>query len=162
MAELFPARVACSLARISPRKLDYWVTSEVIAPHSVYRGPEQRRDFFLFSFTELVQLRIVASLRRTGVSLQRIRDAVRRLIANEGPAWQSGWLISDGKDVLVVHEHQIVETLTGPRQGQLAFAIVALSTAHEDVRSRLMKMDSARFEPTRYRGQVVPFARLGA
>lgn len=163
MGELFPARVACKVAGISPRKLDYWITSGVIAPHSVYRGPEERRDFFLFTYSELVQLRIVASLRQTGVSLQKIRDAVRTLRTRQGPEWHSLWLVSDGSEVLVVSKESIVETISGPKKGQLSFAIVAMGVAQEEVERDLTAMAQLRFLPERYRGQVLPFreAALG-
>ena len=155
--DLFPARVACRIAQISARSLDHWVTTGVVSPHSVYRGPNQRRDFFLFAFEQLVQLKIVAALRANGVSLQRIREALEAVRQEAGTEWQALWLVSDGKDVHVVRQPQVLETLTGPRKGQLAFALVALGSASNEVRGALLKLQSARFEASRYQGELTRY-----
>ncbi len=105
----------------------------------------------------------MASLRRTGVSLQKIRETVRLLTAEYGQEWHSLWLISDGKDIQLVREDRIVETLTGPTGGQLAFAVVAMGVAQDAVKKDLAGMARAEFLPSRYRGEIVPYrtAKLG-
>lgn len=129
-----------------------------MSPHSVYRGPKQRRDFFLFAFEQLVELRIISALRQTGVSLQRIREALTALKRDAGSDWQALWLISDGTNVLVVRQPDVVETLTGPRKGQLAFALVALGSASNEVRGSLLKLQSAKFDEARYQGKLTRYA----
>lgn len=156
--DLFPARVACRVAGISARNLDHWISSGLVSPHSVYRGPKQRRDFFLFAFEQLVELRIISALRQTGVSLQRIREALTALKRDAGSDWQALWLISDGTNVLVVRQPDVVETLTGPRKGQLAFALVALGSASNEVRGSLLKLQSAKFDEARYQGKLTRYA----
>jgi len=156
--ELFPARIACRVAGISARSLDHWISSGLVSPHSVYRGPKQKRDFFLFAFEELVELRIISALRHTGVSLQRIRAALIVLKRDAGKDWQALWLVSDGTNVLVVRQPDVVETLTGPRKGQLAFALVALGSASNEVRGSLLKLQSTKFDEARYKGQLLRYA----
>jgi DNA-binding transcriptional MerR regulator len=157
--ELFPAKVACRVAGISARKLDHWVTMGLVTPHSVYQGPNGRRDFFLFAFEQLVQLRIVSALRQTGVSLQRIRLALEALVREVGSEWHALWLFSDGVDVHVLRHSEAIEALTGPRRGQLAFSLVALGAASNEVRGVLLKMADSTFDLSRYRGTL---SRYGA
>lgn len=137
------------------------MTTGLIRPHSVYQGPQRRRDFFLFTFQQLVQLRIVAALRRTGVALQRIRAALDMIRGDEGQAeWHSLWLVSDGADVFVVREAHVLETLTGGSKGQLAFAVVAMGAASIEVQGTLARGAIKPFEAARYRGRVDRYRRV--
>lgn len=139
MADLYRAQVACRVGAITPRTLDYWVTTALITPHSVYRGPGQLRDFFLFSFRELVQIRVVSALREAGLSLRRIRSALEALEARSGSDWQRAWLVTDAKRAYLVLDPATLETVGGDTSGQLAFAAVAMSKTHDEVSARLSR-----------------------
>lgn len=74
---------------------------------------------------------VLAAFRRSGVPLQRIRPALRRLSEETGiaHALASQSLYSDGADVLydyaeAAHDEQVAEQLTVVRSGQLVFADV--------------------------------------
>jgi DNA-binding transcriptional MerR regulator len=154
---LYRSRVACQLARISQRTLDYWVETRLVRPRSVYRGPNQRRDFFLFGFEELLRLQIISALRRTGLSLQRVRAAVATLDARGEAAWKDAWLVADAEHAYLVHEPQTLETLTGKHAGQLAFTIVAVGTLEGALGERLARADIRPFPLPHHRGSVLPF-----
>ncbi len=156
--QLYPARVACRVARISARNLDYWVTTRLVSPHSIYRGPNARREFFLFSFGELVQLRVIAALRRTGVSLQKIREALIAVKERAGTEWHALWLLSDGANIHIVRQTEILETLTGEHKGQLAFALVAMGSVSSEVQGALLRLDAVEFDGTKLPGKVHRFA----
>ena len=64
----------CGLGNISYRQLDYWLRSGILPPPRVpARGCGTHRRF---GFLDIVRVRLVAALRRQGVSLQAIRKAL--------------------------------------------------------------------------------------
>jgi predicted RNase H-like HicB family nuclease len=73
MARLYSSDEARKLAGISYRQLDYWVREGVVKPEkaSVGRGTARR-----WSAIQVVELRVIAGMRRAGVSMQRVRRAV--------------------------------------------------------------------------------------
>src|SRR5207302_8236246 len=68
---------ACSAAGISYRQLDYWARTGLVEPsvRPAHGAGTQR----LYSFRDVVVLKIVKRLLDTGVALQNIRTAVRHL-----------------------------------------------------------------------------------
>ena len=160
MDELFKAQVACRVAKISARTLDYWVTTGLVDPHSTYQSKAARRDFFLFSFHELLQLRVIAALRASGISLQRIRDVVAKLRELRGESWQKAWLITQGKTVYVAHDPRTLEELGAASPGQLSFAAIAIEFAEHDVRHRLQVLEAQPMDFSRLEGAVTKFKRV--
>lgn len=97
---VYSARLAARLASITTRKLRYWGQQGLVRP-SVYDAPRSGRD--LYSYTDLVQVRAVAELRRQGASLQKVRKAIdwlRVQMANSDD-WHTKTLRTDGRDVFV-------------------------------------------------------------
>ena len=88
---------ACVAAGITYRQLDYWARTELVAPSikSAAGSGSQR----LYSFRDILVLKIVKRLLDTGVSLQNIRAAVEHL-RNRGVAdLESMTLMSDGVSI---------------------------------------------------------------
>ena len=85
----------------------------------------------LYSFQDLVTLRVIKNLIDAGVSLQRIRKAVEHLRQMERPL-AAVTLMSDGKGVYEAHSPEAVVDLL--RQGQGVFAI-AVDRVWDDVES---------------------------
>jgi DNA-binding transcriptional MerR regulator len=160
MLELYSAQVACRVADISQRKLDYWIATGLLVPHSRYQS--ESRSLFLFSFRELVQLRAISAFRRAGLPLQKIRSAVRKMTSRGMAEWQSCWLVTDGKNAYLAHNPTTLESLTGSRSGQLAFSVLALQDAHRDVEAQLVALRAEPYAPSQARGRIVRFARSGA
>jgi DNA-binding transcriptional MerR regulator len=139
--------------------LDYWINKDVISPTRTYRAKGGRRDLFLFGFDDLVRIRIVRSLRDSGVSLERIRVAISQLRRRTGPEWQREWIVSDGKNVYLRTSGDTLESLSGRAQGQLAFAVVALGPARRQLSKKLE--EHAPFDRTKLRGDVRRYERSG-
>lgn len=139
--------------------LDYWVTSGLITPSHTYRGPNEKRVFFLFSYSELVQIRIVRSLRATGLSLQKIRAALDVLRKRRGSSddWQKAWLVTDGKNAFLADDATHMETLTGASSGQLAFAVVPMAKTDRYVALKLKKTGSQQFSIGARKGKVAEY-----
>lgn len=117
----------CRIVGITYRQLDYWARTELVTPS--IRDASGSGSQRLYSFQDLVTLRVIKSLLDTGVSLQRVRRAVEHLQTMEQPLTEVT-LMSDGQGVYEAHSPEAVVDLL--RQGQGVFAI-AVDRVWEDV-----------------------------
>ena len=92
---------ACSAAGITYRQLDYWARTGLVVPtiRSASGSGSQR----LYSFKDILVLKVVKRLLDTGVSLQNIRVAVDTLRARGVDDLARITLLSDGTTRLRVH-----------------------------------------------------------
>lgn len=118
----FPAGQAARLAGVSYKTLDFWARTGFITP-SVVPGIGKGSDR-IYSFQDIVALRVAAKLREEGVGVQKLRKVVRYLQEREGlesPLAQT-YLVSNGRDVYERRGEEITSLLQRP--GQLVFAWV--------------------------------------
>src|SRR5690625_7787320 len=76
---------ACRAAGITYRQLDYWARTGLVEPR--IRNASGSGSQRLYSFRDILVLKVVKRLLDTGVSLQQIRSAVRseeRRVGKEG------------------------------------------------------------------------------
>ncbi|HZE37190.1 MAG TPA: MerR family transcriptional regulator [Stackebrandtia sp.] len=120
--------VACAAAGISYRQLDYWARTGLVVPS--VRAAEGSGSQRLYSFKDIVVLKVVKRLLDAGVSLQNIRKAIA-VLREHGTADLSGiTLISDGTTVYECRSaEEVVDLLRG---GQGVFGI-ALAGAVADI-----------------------------
>ena len=92
----YRAPQVCKLAGITYRQLDYWDRTNLLQPSLIAaQGSGTQR---LYSFSDLVQLRVIKGLLDTGLHLNRIRQAVEWLREQEVDLPLSDAnLISDGR-----------------------------------------------------------------
>ncbi len=76
---------ACTAAGITYRQLDYWARTGLVVP--TVRGAQGSGSQRLYSFKDILVLRVVKRLLDTGVSLQNIRVAVEHLRAAGSRTW---------------------------------------------------------------------------
>lgn len=138
--QAFTADQACRLSGCTHHQLRYWDRVGLVAPSVQGSGgrPGVRR---LYSFRDLVALRVVRSLLDNGMSLQRVRrawDYLRREGAMEDHLAQVK-LVTDGQSIFTISNDD-GEILDALRQGQLAF-FVAIDEIARDV-----KEDVTQFE----------------
>lgn len=130
----FNAKTACKLTGITYRQLDYWDKTHFIKP-SVSEA-EGIGTVRLYSFPDLVQMRVAKTLKDQGVSLQKIRKSVTWLKKNfpdvKKPLVEMR-LITDGNTVFVLtaNRNKILDTLS---KGQLVMSI-AVGQIIEDIKS---------------------------
>ncbi|MEE8330745.1 MAG: MerR family transcriptional regulator [Acidimicrobiia bacterium] len=140
MEEGFTAQQASRLTSCTAHQLRYWDRVALVKPSIQSTGgrPGRRR---LYSFRDLVSLRVVRSLLDNGMSVQRVRrawDYLRRT-ADIDRQLSEVSLVTDGTNLFAVTEGE-VELLDALRQGQLAF----FGTLEEITRS--VAEDVSRFE----------------
>lgn len=127
----------CRIVGISYRQLDYWARTDLVTPsvRDAHGSGSQR----LYSFQDLVTLRVIKKLLDTGVSLQRVRKAVEHLQAMKRRP-NGVTLMSDGRGVYEAHSPEAVIDLL--RKGQGVFAI-ALDQVWTDLETTVAKRGRA-------------------
>jgi DNA-binding transcriptional MerR regulator len=143
--EGFTAQQATRLTGCTPHQLRYWDKVALVEPSLQRTGgrPGRRR---LYSFRDLIALRVVKSLLDNGMSIQRVRrawDYLRRT-ADMDTHLSEIRLVTDGESIFAValDEDEVLDAL---RQGQLAFFI-----AINDI-TQSVEEDVTRFELDRER-----------
>jgi DNA-binding transcriptional MerR regulator len=130
---------ACQIAGITYRQLDYWARTKLIAPtiRTAHGSGSQR----LYSFKDILVLKIVKRLLDTGVSLQNIRVAVDHLRDRGVRDLARVTLFSDGTTVYeCTSAEQIVDLLQG---GQGVFGI-AVSGAMQEISGTIHEFPAER------------------
>jgi predicted RNase H-like HicB family nuclease/DNA-binding transcriptional MerR regulator len=137
------AKTACRITGLSYRQLDYWDRSHFIKPSlQEATGIGSAR---LYTFVDLVQLRVAKMLREQGLSLQKIRKCVTFLKTHapevEKPLAQLR-LLTDGESIFVLTKDPkvMVDTLRG---GQFVFSL-ALAEIVEEVRGKVAALGTQR------------------
>ncbi|MGP3985043.1 MerR family transcriptional regulator [Streptomyces sp. KR80] len=132
---------ACAAAGITYRQLDYWARTGLVEPsvRPAYGSGTQR----LYSFRDVVVLKIVKRFLDTGVSLQNIRTAVQHLRTRERADLAQMTLMSDGATVYECSSpDEVVSLLQG---GQGIFGI-AVGVVWRDVESALAQLHGERVD----------------
>lgn len=117
----YRAPQVCKLVGITYRQLDYWARTGLIVPsmQQAHGSGSQR----VYSFTDVVQLKVIKNLLDAGMSLKKIRSAVEILRAemdSEQPL-ADVTLLSDGQTIYAAHsDEEVVDVL---RKGQGVFSI---------------------------------------
>jgi DNA-binding transcriptional MerR regulator len=122
---------ACSAAGITYRQLDYWARTALVEPsvRSATGSGSQR----LYSFKDILVLKVVKRLLDTGVSLQNIRTAVMALRTRGVDDLARITLLSDGTTVYeCTSSEEVVDLLRG---GQGVFGIAVSGALRELVGS---------------------------
>lgn len=145
--EGFTSHQACRLTGCTPRQLRYWDQVGLVKPSVQGTGgrPGVPR---LYSFRDLVALKVVKSLLDGGMSLQRVRRAYRFLREKAGLEGHLSEvkLVTDGKSIFKIarREGEILDAL---REGQMAF-FVAIDEIVRSVDAGVaeFRQDRAQFE----------------
>lgn len=134
---------ACQAVGISYRQLDYWARTSLVVPS--IRDASGSGTQRLYSFRDLVVLKVVKRLLDAGVSLQNIRKAIETLRAYGADDLATITLISDGTTVYECRSpEEVVDLLQG---GQGVFGI-AIGGAFKEVQGSLTHLPAERGEST--------------
>ena len=135
--------VACTAAGITYRQLDYWARTGLVEPsvRSAHGSGSQR----LYSFRDILTLRIVKRLIDTGVSLPNIRAAVQHLTARGTDDLASITIMSDGASIYECRSaDEVIDLVNG---GQGVFGI-AVGSVWREVEGNLATLPAERPDDT--------------
>ncbi len=132
----FNTKTASAIVGLTKRQIDYWDKTHFIKP-SVHEaaGSGSTR---LYSFTDLIQMKVAKNLKDNGITLQKMRKSLIYLRKNmpdiEKPLADLRFL-TDGNTIFVLtrKSSEILDTL---RNGQLVFA-VALGNLIEELKGEV-------------------------
>src|SRR3990172_12853959 len=119
----FNTKTVCSISGLTNRQVDYWDRTHFIKPS--LKEASGYGTARLYSFNDLVQLRVAKTIIDKGVSLQKIRKSITWLKKNfpevEKPLAQMKFL-TDGEKIFVLAKDKgvIMDTI---EKGQLVMAI---------------------------------------
>jgi DNA-binding transcriptional MerR regulator len=132
---------ACAAAGITYRQLDYWARTGLVEP--TVRSPGGSGTQRLYSFRDVVVLKIVKRFLDTGVSLQNIRTTVQHLRGRGFEDLERMTLMSDGATVYeCTSPDEVHELLQG---GQGIFGI-AVGVVWRDVDAALSQLHGERID----------------
>lgn len=129
---------ACKIVGISYRQLDYWARTGLVRPElREARGSGTQR---LYSFRNLVHLRVIRNLLDAGVSLPKIRKAIRYIADHLRTPLENVTLLSDGNSIFAAtSDREIVDVLA---RGQGVFGI-ALGKVYTELQGALQRLGAA-------------------
>ncbi len=132
---------ACAAAGITYRQLDYWARTSLVVP--TVRSAKGSGSQRLYSFKDILVLKVVKRLLDAGISLQNIRTAVGTLRTRGVADLAQVTLLSDGATVYeCTSSEEVVDLLQG---GQGVFGI-AVSGALRELRGSLEHLPAERAE----------------
>ena len=146
----FRAPRVCNVVGITYRQLDYWARTGLLQPSiQDARGSGSQR---LYSFEDIVQLKVIKNLLDAGMSLKRIRQAMEILqeeLQSERPL-ADVTLLSDGQTIYAAHSpDEVVDVF---RRGQGVFGI-AVGPVQEELEGELHELfpEHAKEQPMEVR-----------
>lgn len=125
----------CSIVGITYRQLDYWARTGLLHPSiTEAKGSGSQR---VYSYTDLVQLKVIKRLLDAGVSLQAARRAIECL-RSTGDDLASANLVIDGKQSVLAHSgEEVIDLLKG---GQTVLNIVPLGGVVSELRTAITEL----------------------
>src|SRR5271163_2762581 len=141
----------CALVGISYRQLDYWARTGLLRPSlAEARGSGTKR---VYSYQDVLELKVIKELLDSGVSLQSARRAVDCLRDELGTDLASANLVlTSTNSVLARSNGEVVDLLAG---GQGVFNIVPLSGVVGELDAGIVRIASVSAEINELRAPVL-------
>ena len=142
--DAFTSKQACYLSGCTSHQLRYWDKVKLVSP-SIQSSHGKPGVPKLYSFRDIVSLKVIKTLLDNGMSIQRVRRAWRYLSRNGNLQDQLSKtkLSSDGETIYTVEENKVLDAL---KHGQLAF-FETIDFVAKEVEEDLSKfeLDKERF-----------------
>jgi DNA-binding transcriptional MerR regulator len=125
----------CSIVGITYRQLDYWARTDLLRPSvSEARGSGTQRRY---SYSDLLQLKVIKRLLDAGLSLQSTRRAIQCLRSSGEEVASANLVIDEGRTVLARTGEEIVDLLRG---GQGVLNIVPLAAVVSELDAAILSL----------------------
>ncbi len=133
-----------AVASVSLRQLQWWDERKVVSP----RHEGHRRIYFP---AEVIEITVIAELRRKGFSLQKIRRVLRFLqremgkrLAEVMQASSHLHLVTDGKSIFLEDQQdRIIDILKNARQPMFLVCVSDQARRLSDIERKPVKMEAA-------------------
>ena len=128
---------AATIVGITYRQLDYWARTDLIRPSLAdASGSGSRR---LYSYRDLLELRVIKSLLDAGIKLESVRTAFEYLRTHVETDIASAHLVISGSDVILCDGDQLIDVMR--RGGQGVLNVLAIGGVKSDLDSIIVKLD---------------------
>jgi len=129
----FSGARAAEIVGITYRQLDYWARTDLIRPTlSDAAGSGSRRRY---SYTYLLELRVIRSLLDAGIRLENVREVFSYLRENLGADISSASLVIQGSSsVLIRTDGELIDLV---KRGQGVLNILPLAGVLEEMEARI-------------------------
>lgn len=101
----------CSIVGITYRQLDYWTRTNLV--HASVSGAKGSGTQRLYSYGDLLELKVIKRLLDAGISLQQARKALEALRTSGGDVATANLVLSGTNSVLAQSDDQLVDLLKG-------------------------------------------------
>ncbi|HYA45561.1 MAG TPA: MerR family transcriptional regulator [Acidimicrobiales bacterium] len=129
----------CKVVGITYRQLDYWARTNLLRPSiSDARGSGTQR---VYSYSDLLQLKVIKQLLDAGVSLRSARKAIECLRAS-GDVASASLVIADERSVLAHSGEELFDLLRGG-QGVLSI-VLGMGKIVSEVDAAITELATAR------------------
>jgi DNA-binding transcriptional MerR regulator len=129
----FSGPSVCRIAGVTYRQLDYWARTNLVTPSvTAAQGSGSKR---VYSYSDLIEVRVIKSLLDAGVALPRARQAVNCLRDQVGGDLKSVSLVLSGSNsVLAYSDGDIIDLLKG---GHGVFNVISMDSVTADIDTSL-------------------------
>jgi DNA-binding transcriptional MerR regulator len=129
----------CKFVGITYRQLDYWARTKLVEPG--IRPAEGSGSQRLYSFIDIVHLKIIKNLLDAGVSLQQTRRAVDYLRNELKQPLEEVTILSDGNSIYACRSKDEVIDLLAKGQGVFG---IAVGKVYEELQGTVADLNERR------------------
>jgi DNA-binding transcriptional MerR regulator len=132
----FSGARAAEIVGISYRQLDYWARTDLVRPSIVdAKGSGTRRRY---SYTDLLELRVIKSLLDAGIKLENVRDIFANLREHLGGDITSANLVIEGASaVLIQSDGELIDLV---KRGQGVLNVLPLGGVRQEMDARIREL----------------------
>jgi len=132
----FSGARAAEIVGISYRQLDYWARTDLVRPSLVdASGSGSRRRY---SYTDLLELRVIKSLLDAGIKLENVRDIFSYLREHLGSDITSANLVIQGSTaVLIESDGELIDLV---KKGQGVLNVLPLAGVRQEMDARIREL----------------------
>jgi len=135
----FSGTKTAAIVGITYRQLDYWARTDLIRPSLAdASGSGSRR---LYSYRDLLELRVIKSLLDAGIKLESVRTAFEYLRTHVDTDIASAHLVISGNDVILCDGDQLIDVMR--RSGQGVLNVLAIGGVKSDLDSTIVELTDA-------------------
>lgn len=134
--ESYSGKRAADIVGITYRQLDYWARTDLVRPSlSDAQGSGSRRRY---SYTDLVELKVIKTLLDAGIRLESVRDVFAFLKTQLGEDVASANLVINGSTSVVTRSGEELVDLV--RKGQGVLNVLPLAGIKDEVDNKIVEL----------------------
>ena len=129
----FSGARAAEVVGISYRQLDYWARTDLVRPSLVdAKGSGSRRRY---TYTDLLELRVIKSLLDAGIKLENVRDIFANLREQlDGDVSSANLVIEGSTAVLIQSDGELIDLV---KKGQGVLNVLPLAGVRQEMDARI-------------------------